>query len=503
MATQALSQLFRFCQNGDWHTIAFPFRLSERIAPLVMTERKTKIIATLGPATDSPEKIRELIEAGANVFRLNMSHAAHDWTRQVVAAIREQSEATGLSVATLIDLQGPSIRTGDVDAKLSLSKGDQVEFRNASLDPAADVSVTTNYDGLYEDVSEGDTMLVDNGEIHFRVERIEEGRLFTKALTAGEMGSRRHINLPGIRVNLPALTKKDLRDLELAAELSVDFVAISFVRDAEHVRHLREQLNERDCHARIVSKIEDQEAVKNLAEIIQESDAVMVARGDLGIEVHLEELPVVQRTILKECARIGRKVIVATHMLESMVENPVPTRAEVTDVANAVFEQADAVMLSGETSVGKYPVKCVEVLDRIARRMEREDGAGFCEAIELRTEKQQTVKSAVVLADSLEESEIVIFTARGVLANYAAHQRPRHSTIFAFCPDETVVRALHLNRSVLSFPMEFAEKPEDSIRQAIEFLREKGFVESGDPVVILSDVLGGAFDTEAILLRRA
>jgi len=318
-----------------------------------MSLRKTKLICTLGPATSSPEVIRSLIGAGAGIFRLNMSHAAHEWVREVVAVVRSEASALGAEVATLVDLQGPSIRTGDVEGKLALQKGDLVEFRNAALAPAADLSVTTNYDGLHGDLREGDLMLVDNGELHFRVQRIEPGRVLGEVLTEGAMGSRRHINLPGILVHLPVLTEKDERDIALAAGIDADFVAISFVRDAAHVALLREKLRALGCGASVVAKIEDQEAVKHLAEIVTEADAVMVARGDLGIEVHLEELPVVQRRIVAECARIGRKVIVATHMLESMVENPVPTRAEVTDVANAVFEQADAIMLSGETSVGR------------------------------------------------------------------------------------------------------------------------------------------------------
>ncbi|NNE92847.1 MAG: pyruvate kinase [Verrucomicrobiales bacterium] len=465
--------------------------------------RKTKILATLGPATESPEMIGKLISAGANVFRLNMSHADHDWCREIVGHIRAQSEELDQTVAILIDLQGPSIRTGDLEEKLELKKGDICEFRNADLEPSEDCSTTTNYDGLADDVSVGDVMLVDNGEIHFKIQRKESGRLICETLTEGKMGSRRHINLPGVKVNLPPLTKKDIRDLDLAAELEVDFIAISFVRDAEHVRELRDQLAERECRAKIVSKIEDQEAMRNLSEIITASDAVMVARGDLGIEVHIEELPVVQRTILRECARIGRKVIVATHMLESMVENPVPTRAEVTDVANAVFEQADAVMVSGETSVGQYPVKCIEVLDRITRRIEQEPGAKFCENIELRTEKQQTVKSAIVLANSLPDSTMIVFTARGVLANYAAHQRPEHAHIYAFTPEERVARALHLNRAVDPHVMDFEKTPEETIRKAIQFLLDRDSVEEGDPIVILSDVLSGDFDTEAILLRKA
>ncbi len=465
--------------------------------------RKTKILATLGPATQSPEAVRALLLAGANIFRLNMSHAPHDWTRDLVGTIRTVSAEVGVNVATLIDLQGPSIRTGDVAEKLVLTRGDLLEFRNTGLEPALPLSVTTNYDKLHEDVAVDNVMLVDNGEIHVRILRIEEGRLTCEVLTDGTMGSRRHINLPGIRVNLPVLTDKDMHDLDLAAELAVDYVAISFVRDAEHVSYLREQLLARGCSASIVSKIEDQEAVKHLTGIIQESDAVMVARGDLGIEVHIEELPIVQRTIVRECARIGRKVIVATHMLESMIENPVPTRAEVTDVANAVYEQADAVMVSGETSVGHYPVKCIEILDRIARRMEREPGAGFAKAIELSSDKQHTVNSAVVLANSLEHACLVIFTARGILANYAAHQRPERADIFAFSPDEAVVRSLLMNRAVTPFQMEMADHPEDSIRRAVDYLKEKGLIEAGAPVVILSDILNRDFDTEAILLRKA
>ncbi|MCB1206126.1 MAG: pyruvate kinase [Verrucomicrobiae bacterium] len=468
-----------------------------------MALRKTKILCTLGPATSEPDTIRTLLEAGASVFRLNMSHAAHDWAREITGRARTEGSALGSEVAILVDLQGPSIRTGEVEGKLSLGKGDLVEFRNADLAPEAAVSVTTNYDGLHRDVKEGDVMLVDNGELHFRVREVGEGRLLCEVLTEGQMGSRRHINLPGIRVNLPVLTEKDEADIALAAEIGADFVAISFVRDAAHVALLRDKLRALGSEAAVVAKIEDQEAVRHLPEIVRESDVVMVARGDLGIEVHLEELPIVQRTIIQECARIGRRVIVATHMLESMIEGPVPTRAEVTDVANAVFEQADAVMLSGETSVGRYPVKCVETLDRIARRMEREPGAGYFGELELNSEKEFIVRSAVVLANSLERAALVVFTARGVLARHAANLRPERASIFAFSPDPAVVRSLLLNRAVVPFQMELADDPEGDLREALERLRENGLVAPGDPVVIVSDVLLPAFDNGAILLRHA
>lgn len=468
-----------------------------------MVLRKTKLICTLGPATSSPEVIRSLIEAGAGIFRLNMSHAAHDWVREVVATVRSEAAVLGVEVATLVDLQGPSIRTGDVEGKIVLQKGDLVEFRNADLAPAAALSVTTNYDGLHGDLREGDLMLVDNGELHFRVRRVEPGRVLGEVLTEGAMGSRRHINLPGILVHLPVLTEKDERDIALAAGIDADFVAISFVRDAAHVSLLREKLRALGCGASVVAKIEDQEAVKQLAGIVTEADAVMVARGDLGIEVHLEELPVVQRRIVAECARIGRKVIVATHMLESMVENPVPTRAEVTDVANAVFEQADAIMLSGETSVGRYPVKCVETLDRIARRIERETVPGYSERLELNSEKEHLVRSAVLLAQSLERASLLVFTARGVLANHAANLRPGRAPIFAFSPDAAVVRSLVMNRAVLPVRFDLDDDPAENTRRALVYLREKGLVDAGDPVVIVSDVLLPGFDNGAVLLRHA
>jgi pyruvate kinase len=465
--------------------------------------RKTKIIATLGPATDSPDQIGKLLRAGVDVFRLNMSHAKHDWAREVTAHIREQCTPEDLDAAVLVDLQGPSIRTGDLEEKLTLEKGDTVEFRTKDAAPETKLSTTVNYPGLVNDVGEGDTLLVDNGELHFKVVKSLGDRLVCEALTGGSMGSRRHINLPGVRISMPPLTKKDLRDIDLAAEIKADFVAISFVRDAQHIEELRRILTEKESTARIVAKIEDQEAVRNIEPIIRAADAIMVARGDLGIEVHIQELPVIQRTILRECARIGRKVIVATHMLESMVENPTPTRAEVSDVANAIYEQADAVMLSGETSVGKYPVKAVETLATIAARMEQEPAIGFSKYIELTTEKQQTVKAAVVLANSLPESVIVTFTARGVLANYVAHQRPARSPIFAFTADATVARALHLNRGVTPVVTEFDSNHDTCIENALEDLRQAGHVEPGDPVVILSDILGSDFDTNAVLLRKA
>ena len=468
--------------------------------------RKTKIISTLGPATDSVGILRELIIAGANVFRLNMSHAPAEWCRSVTARAREAAVLAGSDIGVLMDMRGPTIRTGDVPQAYNLKPGDTVEFTLSDAEATLAISTSVNYPGLYADLSPGDTVLVDNGILQMRVVTTAPERVICTVLNLGVMGSRRHINLPGIKVNLPPLTDKDYDDMKLAAEIGIDFVAMSFVRDASHLRLLREELAGLGCHAKIVAKIEDQQAVKHLDEIIEAADVVMVARGDLGIEVHLEELPVLQRKIVSKCVTKGRSVIVATHMLESMIQNPVPTRAEVTDVANAVFEEADAVMLSGETSSGAFPVRCVETMNKIALKVEAasthaENPSRFAT---LENEKQRIVKHAVALAESLEDAVIVVFTARGVLARYAAWFRPALAPIFAFTPSETVARGLHLCRAVHPIMLAFNPgQPHETIASAIAHLKASQHIIAGQTLVIISDVLQGEFTVNSILVQQA
>jgi pyruvate kinase len=463
--------------------------------------RKTKIIVTLGPATESEEMLRELIRAGTNVFRLNMSHAPHDWVRAMVPRIRTVAKDLRQVVGILMDTQGPAIRTGDLPAKLELKPGDVFEFTVRGEKSEEAYSVDVNYDGLMDDISVGDTVLVDNGVIHMKVLAKKEHRIRCEVLTEGTMGSRRHINLPGVRVNLPPLTEKDIEDVALGCQLEVDFVALSFCREGSDVKALREELTARGSRARIVAKIEDQFAVRNLDEIIRAADVLMVARGDLGIECPMEDLPIIQRRIVKRCIRSGRPVVVATHMLESMIHNPVPTRAEVTDVANAVFEQADAIMLSGETTVGKYPVKCVEVLDRVARRIERSGGAGFGADAVLSDDRQKTAHAAVVLANSLPGSKLIVFTRRGVMADFASNRRPAHSPIFAFAPTETSARRLTLNRDLVAFYLPFEAPSERAIPAAEEILLERGLVRPGDRLVIISDSQGGEQHFDSVQVR--
>ncbi|MFM2082464.1 MAG: Pyruvate kinase, partial [Verrucomicrobiota bacterium] len=328
--------------------------------------RKTKIIATLGPATQSPEMLAKLITAGVNIFRLNMSHGAHDWVRRVVKDIRAAAHAQAKHIGILMDTQGPAIRTGDLPVPLDLKPGQKFTLTVRGERSEEEHSVNVNYENFINDISVGDTVLMDNGAIHMKVLGKQGNKVECEVLTEGKLGSRRHINLPGVKVSLPALTSKDIADVKLGLEVGVDYIALSFVRESRDLLQLRQLFEGSKCQPLVVAKIEDQEALKNLEAIVAEADAIMVARGDLGIEIPYEELPIVQRRIVKTCLRVGKPVIVATHMLESMIESPMPTRAEVTDVSNAVFESADAIMLSGETTVGKYPLKCIEVFDRIA-----------------------------------------------------------------------------------------------------------------------------------------
>jgi len=481
-----------------WSAFLVDFGLKTRF---FVAMRKTKIICTLGPATESEGVLREMIEAGANIFRLNMSHAPHDWVRQIVMRIRALSVKMDVIVGILMDTQGPAIRTGDLPTKLNLKPGDIFEFTVRGSKSEEIYSVGVNYDGLIDDISVGDTVLVDNGMIHMKVLEKTGSMIRCKVLTEGVMGSRRHINLPGVKVNLPPLTEKDLADVALGAELGVDMVALSFCREASDVDELRKVLWEHGSQARIISKIEDQMAIKNLDSIITKTDAVMVARGDLGIECPMEDLPIIQRRIVKRCIEMGRPVIVATHMLESMISSPVPTRAEVTDVANAVFEQADAIMLSGETTVGKYPVECVNVLNRVASRIEQTEGEGYAQDVILDTDRQKTVKSAVVLANSLPNAKLLVFTRRGFTADHISNLRPANSPIYAFTPTIEVCRKLALNWGTYPQHLPFDANPNRTIAAAEMMLLEHGLVKKGDNLVIFSDLQVGEHRFDSIQLR--
>jgi pyruvate kinase len=465
--------------------------------------RKTKIICTLGPASETPETLRQLMHEGADVFRLNMSHAHHDWVRVVIPRIRAIAQELDRPVAILLDTQGPAIRTGDLKTELHLKPGDILEFTVRGAKSEEAYSVDVNYDGLVNDIQEGDTLLVDNGVIQLLVLEKRDNRIRCRVMTPGTLGSHRHINIPGVRVNLPPLTKKDLDDIALGAELGVDFVALSFARQRSDIEELRQVLGHHRSKAQIMAKIEDQSAVKLIHEMVEAADSIMVARGDLGIECPIEELPIIQRKIVKLCLRVGKPVIVATHMLESMIHNPVPTRAEVTDVANAVFEQADALMLSGETTIGLYPVECVRVLNRVALRIERSGGAGYAKSAVLEDARQKTVASAVVLANSLPRAKIIVFTRHGRMARNTSNLRPEHSVIFAFTPSEEVRRQLALCWGTCPIRIKFSSDPNETIQTAEKYLRDQGLTCAGDHLVIISDIRAQDIVVDTVQLRIA
>jgi pyruvate kinase len=454
--------------------------------------RKTKIICTLGPATYDINIIRQLAEAGMNIARLNMSHGDHKFHGNLIQKIKTLNKDLKYPIAIMIDTQGPEIRTGEVSADLDLKVGETFTFHIIPGLEAEAKSVFVNYTDIVKDLKIGDKVTVDNGLINLVVLEKKEKELICKVMDGGKLGSRKHINLPGIRVNIPSITQKDLKDIAFGLEHDIDFIALSFVRTPDDILQLRKIIEEKKSHAQIIAKIEDQEAVKYYKEIIEVSDGVMVARGDLGVEVELEELPIIQRKIIKECALQGRRVIVATHLLESMIQNPFPTRAEVTDVANAVFEEADAIMLSGETASGKFPVRCVEMLHKIAMRVESSGGGvGYVLQKKPKTKKEELARSAASLADSLKANAVIVITRRGTTAINIASFHPEFPVIHAFTNMSSVRRKLWLNRGILPYRINFSSDPEKTISLAIDTLKKTGMVETGSQVVILSDIIAG------------
>jgi len=446
--------------------------------------------------------IGRLIEAGVNIFRLNMSHAPHDWVRRVIRDIRTAATSRDRFIGIMMDTQGPAIRTGDLPVPLDLKPGQKFTLTVRGHRSEEERSVDVNYADFVNDINVGDVVLIDNGTIQMKVLTKSGSKVECEVLTEGKLGSRRHINLPGVKVSLPALTAKDIADVKLGLEVGVDFIALSFVREAKDLTQLRDLIGEMKPRPYVIAKIEDQEAVRNLEAIVREADGVMVARGDLGIEVPCEELPIIQRRIVKMCLQLGHPVIVATHMLESMIENPLPTRAEVTDVANAVFEQADAIMLSGETTVGKYPLKCIELFNRIALRIERSGGAHFHEHAEFTLPRQTLVKSAVVMADELKADAILVFTNHGRMARYASWMRPRSSPIYALCPNRKVADSLAMYRGLTPYVLQFhPTAPDQTIESAVAMLLKSKTLRPGNTVVIVSSIASGEKMIEAVQMR--
>lgn len=470
--------------------------------------RHTKIIATLGPATQSREKLTELIMAGADLLRLNMAHGSTQWVAEIVALIREISASVGRHVAVMMDVKGPEIRTGAIDDPIELAVGDELVLYTADGAAHEDVtSISVNYTGLPQAVAIGATVLVDSGLMRLKVLGKDETSIRCKVLTAGSIGSRRHINLPGVEVDLPALTTKDETDLTAGIAAGIDFVALSFVRKGDDIVALRKFLTDRGSEARIIAKIEEQAGVRNMDEIIRASDAIMVARGDLGIEIDYHRLPIVQSQLVRACQGEGKPVIIATHLLESMITSPIPTRAEISDVSNAVREQADAVMLSGETTTGLYPLESVDVLKNIITSIEPTVSTDLNSRIHLKEPKSKMLRSAALLAQDLADGEmgasgIVVFTRSGFLAYMLGALRPRGVPIYAFTDIETTFRQLLLPWGVEPFLMKFSDDPEETISDALDRLKTKCWCASGATMVVITNALANDRIIDTMQLRQ-
>ncbi|HEY3233263.1 MAG TPA: pyruvate kinase [Polyangiaceae bacterium] len=463
--------------------------------------RHTKIVCTLGPASKDTECIQAMALAGMNVARLNMSHGTHESHLDLIEKIKGLNHKLNHPIAIMVDLQGPEIRTGEVPDNLHLQVGEQLWLTVSPMEDPELKSVLVNYHDLATDLSIGDRVTVDNGLINLEVLETRDRQLRCRVLHGGLLGSRRHVNLPGIRVNLPSITDKDRKDIAFAVEHKVEFIALSFVRGAEDVLEARQLIGTGPEQALIWAKIENQEGVSNFDAILEAADGIMVARGDLGVEVDIRELPVIQRRVVRACALAGKPVIVATHLLESMINNPLPTRAEVTDVANAVYEQADALMLSGETGAGKHPVRCVQVLEDIARRIEKEPSLAFHLNRQPQGSREELARSACRLADSLGAYAIVVITHRGRLAQLVASFRPTRAIIYAFTDLREVQRKLWMLRSVVPMETELSRDPETTVRDALARLRQRNRLLAGDPVVVITDVVAGSERITSIQVR--
>ena len=412
-----------------------------------MLVTKTKIIATIGPSTNKYNDLKALHSAGMNVARINMSHASHADAISVVESIRrlnkKQSNLFG-PIGILLDTQGPEIRTGINQSDIDLQTGDVV---NLTIRDDIDVetsSIKINYKGLIKSVAKGSKISIDNGLLNFQVLAKDKENLKCKVLDGGKLGSKRHVNLPGVRVDLPSITKKDRKDINFGIKHNVSFIALSFVRSAKDVLTLRSILKRKKSPIKIIAKIENQEGLENIHEITQAADIVMVARGDLGIETDLADLPNIQRRIMYASAKWGRRSIVATHLLESMINHPTPTRAEVTDVANAIYEGSDAVMLSGETSIGKYPVQCIKMIKEIASKTEHFRTLGYEKFLQDHSDWQNIAKGARDLAARVNADAIVIITRSGQTANVVSNTKPFRMPIYAFTNNSDTFHQLSL-----------------------------------------------------------
>lgn len=454
--------------------------------------RKTKMICTIGPASESPEVLSKIIEAGMNASRHNFSHGDHAEHAGRINLVKELAKKYNKEIAIMLDTKGPEIRTGKFEPKkVELKAGDNFVIYAGEEVIGDTTKCTVTYEGLANDVKAGDTILIDDGLVGLKVESIDGKKINCKVMNTGFVGTHKGVNVPGVSIKLPALTEKDISDLKFGCEIGVNLVAASFIRKAADVEAIRKVLVENGGeHIQIFSKIENQEGVDNIDAIIESSDGIMVARGDLGVEIPMEKLPAVQKMIIEKCNEAGKPVITATQMLDSMIRNPRPTRAEVSDVANAIYDGTDAIMLSGESANGDWPVEAVETMAKIA--VEAENQLHY----EIATSKAKKhipaiagviSRAAANAAFELQASAIISSTQSGATAGRLSQCRP-DCPIVAVTPDEKVAKKLALFFGVYPVVSGKMQSTDHMMEESVKVAEKNGFVKKGDTVVIAAGV---------------
>lgn len=457
-----------------------------------MNHNKTKIIATIGPASSSKEMLKKMIESGMNIARLNFSHGSHQDHLKVIQNIRELNEELKIDIGMLADLQGPKIRLGEIKGGgVEVKHGHQVVITTDDCEGSAE-KVHITYPEFPKDVTEGDTILINDGKLIFHVTATDRKRNVTATVEhGGMMESRKGVNLPNTKISMPCLTEKDLRDLKFALEHRVEWIGLSFVRKAEDVVELKNIIKDHNSNAKVIAKIEKPEAVKDLNNIIRETDGVMVARGDLGVEIPMQEVPVVQKRIVKTCLNEAKPVIIATQMMESMITNPAPTRAEVNDVANSVLDGADALMLSGETSVGDHPTLVIKSMYSIIRHLEQKGDIYYRKLNPIssidRIITDSICQSSVTLASQSDATCIITMTNSGYTAFKLASYRPK-ANIYVFTDNHAILAMLSLVWGVRGFYYDKYVSTDHTIADLKLRLKRDGFVKEGDHVINIASM---------------
>lgn len=453
--------------------------------------RFTKIIATLGPSVTSRDGLRMLAENGMNVARLNFSHGDHEShgrNIELLKSIRKHGHTFGI----LLDTKGPEIRTGDVKTPIEIRKNQEVVFTPSIDRKERRVQILVNYNKFSHDVRKAEKILIDNGEIEFTLVKIAGKKIIARAKNSGVIGSRRHVNLPGANISLPSFTKKDWEDIHFGIKHKVEFIAPSFIRSSKDIEDLRNFLNKNKSTAQIIAKIETAQAVSQIDKIIDVTDGIMIARGDLGVEIPFEKIPRLQDEIILKCRQKGKIVIVATQMLESMIENPMPTRAEVTDVAHATMTFADSTMLSGETAAGKFPKESIQAMARVIKETEEfetetVDALVHLEPLADDPARREQARAACVLAKNLDAKAIVVITKRGNTARAVSRYRP-FTPILAFTDAEYVCHQLALSWGVNPSLITLSRDPEKTVQAALKLAKKKNLLKEKDTIIIVSDI---------------